>query len=277
MSLRAAVVDKYRTGYNPDWCPGCGDYGVLKSLDLAFRELALRNEEIVIVSGIGCNGRFPHSFKTYGFHTLHGRVLPIAQGIRLTRPDLCVIGIAGDGDAFAIGGGHVPHAARRNPDMVYIVLDNGIYGQTKGQPSPTTPVGHRTKVTPEGNPEEPLNISQLALAYGVSFLARGFPGKANHLAHLIAEGIRHKGFALIHVLNPCPTFYDTWKEYTSKVVEIGPEHDPGDLAAASKLVRRQDKIPIGVIFQQNRPTLDDQVQATVHPVLELRQLLDTFR
>jgi 2-oxoglutarate ferredoxin oxidoreductase subunit beta len=148
--LSASIVGGYRTDYTPSWCPGCGDYGVLKSLDMAFHELGLRNEEIVVISGIGCNGRFPHSFKTYGFHTLHGRVLPIAQGINITRPELCVVGVAGDGDAFAIGGGHVPHAARRNPDITYIVLDNGIYGQTKGQPSPTTPIGYKTKVTPDG-------------------------------------------------------------------------------------------------------------------------------
>lgn len=271
------VVGEYRSGYNPNWCPGCGDFGVLKSLDMAFHELGLKNEEIVIVSGIGCNGRFPHNFKTYGFHTLHGRVLPIAQGINLIRPELCVVGIAGDGDSFAIGGVHVPHAARRNPDMAYVVLDNGIYGQTKGQPSPTTPVGYKTKVTPGGNQEDPLDISKLALAYGVSFLARGFSGKPNHLAHLIVEGIRHKGFALIHVLNPCPTFHDTWKDYPTKVVEIGPEHDPTDYDAASKLVNSQDKIPIGIIFTQDRPTLGERLKVPTRKKLEMKQLLTTFR
>jgi len=137
--MQSNLVGEYRNDYNPNWCPGCGDYGVLRSVGMAFQELGLRNEQIVMVSGIGCNGRFPHNFKTYGIHTLHGRVLPIAQGIHIANPELCVVGIAGDGDAFAIGGGHVPHTARRNPDIAYIVLDNGIYGQTKGQPSPTTP------------------------------------------------------------------------------------------------------------------------------------------
>jgi 2-oxoglutarate ferredoxin oxidoreductase subunit beta len=275
--MEATVIGEYRTGYNPNWCPGCGDFGVLRSIGMAFQELGLRHEEIVMVSGIGCNGRFPHSFKTYGFHTLHGRVLPIAQGISITRPELCVVGIAGDGDAFAIGGGHVPHAARRNPDIAYIVIDNGIYGQTKGQPSPTTPLGFKTKITPAGNREDPLDISQLALAYGVSFLARGFPGKPDHLARLIAEGIRHKGFALIHVLNPCPTFHDTWKEYMPKVVEIGPEHDPTNYEAAKKLVAPQEKIPIGVIFKQNRPTLEERVKGTPVPQEDFRQFLKTLR
>jgi 2-oxoglutarate ferredoxin oxidoreductase subunit beta len=264
---------EYRTDYNVTWCPGCGNYGVLRSLGMAFQELALRNEEIVIVSGIGCNGRFPHNYRTYGFHTLHGRVLPIAQGISLVRPNLCIVGIAGDGDAFAIGGGHIPHAARRNPDMVYIVLDNGIYGQTKGQPSPTTPLGYRTKITPEGNLEDPLDICQLAFAFGVSFLARGFPGKPMHLAHLIAEGIKHNGFALIHVLNPCPTFHDSWKEYTTRVVEIGPEHDPTNHEAASKLLRPETKIPIGIIFRQNRLTLGERARTTTRPKLELTELM----
>jgi 2-oxoglutarate ferredoxin oxidoreductase subunit beta len=246
---------------------------------MAFHELGLKNEEIIIVSGIGCNGRFPHNFRTYGFHTLHGRVLPIAQGIHMTRPELSIVGIAGDGDAFAIGGGHIPHAARRNPDIAYVVLDNGIYGQTKGQPSPTTPLGYKTKVTRRGNQEDPIEITQLALAYGVSFLARGFPGKPNHLAHLIAQGIAHKGFALIHVLNPCPTFHDTWKELAPKVIEIGPEHDPSSLDAAWSLTRRQDRIPIGVIFKQNRPTLAERTKspAPMNTRLELQNLIRSFR
>ncbi|MGD0177656.1 MAG: thiamine pyrophosphate-dependent enzyme [Candidatus Bathyarchaeia archaeon] len=273
------MVADYRSDYTSSWCPGCGDYGVLKSVDMAFHELGLKNEDVIIVSGIGCNGRFPHNFRTYGFHTLHGRVLPIAQGINMTRPELCVVGIAGDGDAFAIGGGHVPHAARRNPDMTYIVLDNGIYGQTKGQPSPTTPLGYKTKVTPDGNPENPIDISKLALAYGVSFLGRGFPGKPNHLARLIAKGIAHKGFALIHVLNPCPTFHDTWKELAPKVIEIGSEHDSADLDAAWKLVRRQDKIPIGIIFKQKRPTLAEPTKAStrIDTKTEMKELLKSFR
>jgi len=273
-----AIVGDYRSDYTSSWCPGCGDYGVLKSIDMAFHELGLKNENVIIVSGIGCNGRFPHNFRTYGFHTLHGRVLPIAQGINMTRPELCVVGIAGDGDAFAIGGGHVPHAARRNPDIAYIVLDNGIYGQTKGQPSPTTPFGYKTKVTPGGNSENPIDISKLALAYGVSFLARGFPGKPNHLARLIAQGIAHKGFALIHVLNPCPTFHDTWKEWAPKVIEIGSEHDSADLDAAWRLVRRQDKIPIGVIFKQKRSTLAEFKATTpTDPKAEMKELLKSFR
>lgn len=275
--MESSVVGQYRTDYHGNWCPGCGDFGVLRSIDMAFQELGLKNEDIVIVSGIGCNGRLPHYFRTYGFHTLHGRVLPIAQGINIANPKLSIVGVAGDGDAFAIGAGHVAHTARRNPDMAYVVLDNGIYGQTKGQPSPTTPIGFRTKVTPYGNQEDPVDISKLALAYGVSFLARGFPGKPNHLAHIIAEGIRHRGFALIHVLNPCPTYHDTWKEYPAKVVEIGPEHDPTDLQAATKLVMDQETIPLGIIFKQNRSTLTERVKALSQTKLDMRDLLNTFR
>jgi len=275
--MDSAVACEYRTDFTTSWCPGCGDFGVMKSLDMAFQELGLRNEEIVVVSGIGCNGRFPHNFRTYGFHTLHGRVLPIAQGISVVSPELCVVGIAGDGDAFAIGGGHVPHAARRNPDITYLVLDNGIYGQTKGQPSPTTPLGYRTKVTPDGNWESPLDVSRLALAYDVSFLARGFPGKPNHLAHLITEAIHHRGFSLVHILNPCPTFHDTWKEYTSKVVEIGSDHDPTNPELAYNLVSRGDKIPIGVIYKQNRPTLAERIRKTSRPALTLPELLQKYR
>jgi 2-oxoglutarate ferredoxin oxidoreductase subunit beta len=275
--MQTSLVSEYRTEYNPNWCPGCGNYGVLRSIDLAFQELGLGTEEIVLLSGIGCNGRFPHNFRTYGFHTLHGRVLPIAQGINIANPELCVVGIAGDGDAFAIGGGHIPHTARRNPDITYIVLDNGIYAQTKGQPSPTTATGFRTKVTPQGNQEDPLDISRLALAYGVSFLARGFPGKTNHLAHLIAEGIRHRGFALIHVLNPCPTYHDTWKEYQSNVVEIESDYDATNGGAAFELLREQEKIPIGLIFKQNRPTLTERLRVSPPEKLQLKELLSTYR
>jgi 2-oxoglutarate ferredoxin oxidoreductase subunit beta len=276
--LITSPENEYRfPDYNPNWCPGCGDYGVLKSLDMAFHELGLPKEQIVIVSGIGCNGRFPHNFRTYGFHTLHGRVLPIAQGINIANPALRIVGIAGDGDALAIGGGHLPHAARRNPDMAYIILDNGIYGQTKGQPSPTTPLGFKTKVTPAGSSEDPLDVSKLALAYGVSFLARGFTGKTNHLTHLIAEAIKHKGFALVHILNPCPTFHDTWKEYPAKVVEIDQTHDPSNYDAAYKLLRTEGKIPVGIIFKQERPTLNERLKPSHPSQLTVKDLLPFFQ
>ena len=268
---------EYRSDYHPTWCPACGDFGVLKSIDMAFHELALPPEQVVVVSGIGCNGRFPHGFKTYGFHTLHGRVLPIAQGINIANPTLTIVGIAGDGDAFSIGGGHVPHAARRNPDFVYIVLDNGIYAQTKGQPSPTTPFGFKTKVTPLGNQDDPIDICKLALAYHVSFLGRGFSGKPNHLANLISEGIRHRGFALIHVLNPCPTFHDTWKDYSSLVDEISPDHDPTDHDAAWKLLSKSDRIPIGIIFRQQKRTLEERLVISAEPRLEMKSILASFR
>jgi 2-oxoglutarate/2-oxoacid ferredoxin oxidoreductase subunit beta len=267
---------EYRSDYQPTWCPGCGDFGVLRSIDMAFRELALQPEQVVVVSGIGCNGRFPHGFRTYGFHTLHGRALPIAEGINIAQPELNIVTIAGDGDAFAIGGGHLPHAARRNPDFAYIVLDNGIYAQTKGQPSPTTSLGFKTKATPFGSQEDPIDISELALAYHVSFLARGFSGKPNHLAKLIAEGIGHKGFALIHVLNPCPTFHDTWKEYPAKVAEIGPEHDPTNYDAASKLIAMREKIPIGVIFRQTRPTLNERTSLSAPAQSDIKNILSAF-
>jgi len=275
--LASTQLHDYRSDYKPSWCPGCGDFGVMKSIDSAFQELALPPEQVVVVSGIGCNGRFPHSFKTYGFHTLHGRVLPVAQGISIANPALSIVGIAGDGDAFSIGGGHLPHAARRNPDMAYIVLDNGIYAQTKGQPSPTTPLGFKTKVTPAGYQEDPIDITRLSLACGVSFIAKSFTGRPAHLTNMIAEGIKHKGFALIHILNPCPTFHDTWKEYPAKVSEIGPEHDPTNYDAAAKLLQTGDKIPIGIIYRQDKRTLEERLDATRGPHLRLPDILASFR
>jgi 2-oxoglutarate ferredoxin oxidoreductase subunit beta len=195
----------------------------------------------------------------------------------MAKPRLSIVGISGDGDAFAIGGGHLPHAARRNPDLACIVLDNGIYAQTKGQPSPTTSLGVKTKASPTGNQEDPIDISQLALAYHVSFLARGFPGKPNHLAHLIAEGIKHRGFALIHVLNPCPTFHDTWKEYSAKISEIGPEYDATDLEAARKLLEEKDKIPIGVIVKQDRPTQEERAEIAPDSSSDIKSIFASFR
>ena len=178
----ALSPQEYKTDEHPIWCPGCGDFGVLDSLYKALAGLKVHTRDLVVVSGIGCSGRTPGFIKSYGFHSLHGRVLPVALGVRLANPALTVIGVGGDGDGFAIGGGHIPHAARRNIDMAYIIMDNSIYGLTKGQCSPTSPTGLQTGSTPYGNIEQPLNPLAMVIAYGATFVGQGYSGKPRELA-----------------------------------------------------------------------------------------------
>ena len=187
----------YKSGVKPTWCPGCGDFGVLASLFQAMARLELDPANTLVVSGIGCSSRLPFFVKTYGFQTAHGRVLPVATGAKLANPDLTVIAVGGDGDGFSIGAGHLAHAVRRNPDVTYVVMDNRVYGLTKGQTSPTSPLGFQTKSTPYGSFDAPINPMAWALASGVSLAARGFSGSPKSLADLIVAGIQHPGFAFI--------------------------------------------------------------------------------
>jgi 2-oxoglutarate ferredoxin oxidoreductase subunit beta len=251
----------YKSNLKPIWCPGCGDFGVLNALYKAMSICNLDPDNTVIVSGIGCSSRLPGFVATYGFHGVHGRVLPVATGIKIARPELNVIAVGGDGDGYSIGGGHLPHAARRNPDITYLVMNNNTYGLTKGQVSPTSMVPlasvqakldpKRWKTTPYGMFEEPLNPIAMAIAYDVSFVARGFSYKPNQLTDLLVQAIQHKGFALIDTFSPCPTFNqdqtdDFYKDHTYDVPE---DHDPTDRVRAFELALRTDGFPIGVIYK----------------------------
>ncbi len=192
------------TGRKIVWCPGCGNFPILAALKRALIELNLRREDVVLITGIGCHGRMSEYVNVNTFHTIHGRVLPLATGIKLANPNLVVIGHSGDGDAYAIGLGHLPHAARRNIDVKLIVHNNMVFGLTTGQVTPTTPKGVKTRSTPYGNPENPLNPLIIALASGATFVARGFSGDVMHLKELIKEAIKHRGFAMLDILQPCP-------------------------------------------------------------------------
>ena len=260
-------IEKFDTGKKPVWCPGCGNYGILLALRKALVELNLQPEEVVIVTGIGCHGRISDYMRTNAFHTIHGRVLPLATGIKLANPKLTVIGHSGDGDAYAIGLGHLPHAARRNVDITLIVHDNMIFGLTTGQVTPTTPRGVKTKSTPFGNPERPLNPVLLALASGATFVARGFSAEIDHLKELIKEGIKHRGFAFIDVLQPCVTFFNTYttlREKVYKLEEAG--HDPSNFGEALRLAMEAgEKIPIGVFYKKDEPTLEDAFTHAMSP------------
>jgi len=197
------TMEELSTPARITWCPGCGNYAILTAVKRAIVELGLRREEVVAVTGIGCHGRMTNYIRVNGIHVLHGRVLPVATGIKLANQRLTVLGFAGDGDAYSIGMGHLSHTARRNVDVKYIVHDNLVYALTTGQTSPTSEPGFRTRSTPRGAYEQPINPLLQALASGASFVARGFAGDVRHLTMLLKEAIRHRGFALIDVLQPC--------------------------------------------------------------------------
>lgn len=253
----------YKSDVKPTWCPGCGDFGVLNATYRGLAGLKLATDQTVVVSGIGCSSRFPHFMKTFGFHSVHGRALPVAQGLKMARPDLTVIAVGGDGDFFSIGIGHLIHAALRNIDITVVVMDNEIYGLTKGQTSPTSPKGHVTKSTPYGLLASQFNPIATALSLNVSFVARGYSAKPKELATLIEQGIQHKGFSFIHALSPCPTFYHTFDAWDAAVTPISAEHDTTDRARAVTLAMETEKQYIGLFYQEERPTMDQAAHQQV--------------
>ncbi|MFQ5711912.1 MAG: thiamine pyrophosphate-dependent enzyme [Candidatus Geothermarchaeales archaeon] len=254
----------FTTRERPNWCPGCGDYGIWTAVKMALVEMDIEPWKVLLVSGIGCSSKLPHWVKNvYGFHGIHGRVLPLATGARLANNELTVIGFAGDGDAYGIGMCHFIHAMRRNLDITYIVHDNQVYGLTTGQTSPTSDKGFATKSTPTGVIEIPVNPLALALASGATFVARGYAGDVKHLKTLMVEGVRHRGFALIDVLQPCVTFnrkntHEWYAERVYKLEETG--YDPTDKTQAFlKAQEWDDKIPVGILYREVRPTYEDEL------------------
>jgi 2-oxoglutarate ferredoxin oxidoreductase subunit beta len=255
----------YRSEVKPVWCPGCGDFGVLNAIYQALARLQLPLEEVAIVSGIGCSSRLPGYVKTYGFNSIHGRALPVAQGVKLARPETTVIAVAGDGDGLSIGGGHFPHTARRNIDLTYIMMDNGIYGMTKGQTSPTTGGDHETKSTPYGIIEDPIDPIKLALSYNASFIARGFSANVKQTVDLIVQGVQHPGFAFIQLLSPCVTFVgrDQFDIIRELAVDLGADHDPRSMEAAWKISNEVGKISLGVIYRKHALTYQERLAQLV--------------
>lgn len=276
----AKTILDYRVG-RPIWCSYCGNYSLLTALYIALAELSVEPEELVIVSGIGCSSRLPGFVKNYGFHTVHGRALPIATGVKAANPKLRVIAITGDGDGLGIGGGHLMHAIRRNPDITNILVDNGLYGMTKGQPSPTTPSGVVTATTPYGNPDTPVNPVAFGLSMGAGFVARGYTGEIDPLKDVLTDALSHKGFSLVHAIAPCPTFNtrETYRYYTKKISAIPPAHDKSNLSAALGMAVDGEFIRTGVFFKAERPSLEDHLAAAreVAGPGELGQLVERLR
>jgi 2-oxoglutarate ferredoxin oxidoreductase subunit beta len=249
--------NEYKSDVHPIWRPGCGDFGVLSSFYTAVSELHIPTERLVVASGIGCSGRFPAFVHSYGFHGTHGRVLPLATGVKRANPDLVVVATGGDGDAFSIGMGHVPHAIRRNVDITYIVMDNEIYGLTKGQASPTSPVGTERKASPYGTVETPLNPLLIALSSGASWVGRGFSSKPKELVELIKQAITHKGFSFLQVYSPCVTFYDTYDHFKQVTQPLPADHNPRDRMSAMKYAMDEQTLYLGHYFVEDRPTYDE--------------------
>jgi 2-oxoglutarate ferredoxin oxidoreductase subunit beta len=250
----------YKSEVKPTWCPGCGDFGVLNATYRALATMKLVPDQTVVVSGIGCSSRFPHFMKTFGFHTVHGRALPIAQGLKMARPDLTVVTVGGDGDMFSIGAGHLIHAALRNIDITVVIMDNETYGLTKGQTSPTSPHGRVTKSTPYGLIASQFNPIATALSLNVSFVARGYSAKPKELAALIEQGIQHKGFAFIHALSPCPTFYHTFDAWDAAVTNLPEGHNQEDRGQAMLMAMETEKQYTGIFYRQERQTMDQASQ-----------------
>ncbi len=253
---------EYNTYQKPSWCPGCGNFGIWYALKTAFHELNLKNHEVTMVFGIGCSGNLSNFIKVYGFHSIHGRTLPVASGIKLANHSLNVIATSGDGDGLGIGLGHFIHTCRRNIDITYIIHDNRIYGLTTGQTSPTSPKGIKTKSTPFGAIEVPVNPLALAIISGATFVARGYSGEIDHLAGLITKAVRHKGFSVIDVLQPCVSFNPqfSYPFYNPRVYRLeDTNHDPGHMEEALKLATDtgSDRIPIGVFYQKERETYEE--------------------
>ncbi len=252
----------YKSDLKPVWCAGCGDFGALAALHRAMAKLQLEPWNTVVVSGIGCSSRLPGYVATFGFNGVHGRALTLATGVKASRPELNVIAVGGDGDGIAIGGNHFLHAARRNLDIAYFLMDNEIYGLTKGQAAPTTPSGDKTKSTFWGNPEPAVDPCELAISFGATWVGRGFSGDPKTLTELMTQAMQHRGFAFLNVMSPCVTFRgdDQFKTLKAKLKLLPPDHDRGSRAAAQAYTRETDSLTTGVLYEVREPSLVERLE-----------------
>lgn len=272
--MSSITADSYKTGFLPTWCPGCGDFGIWTALKMALAKLGIGPDDALLVYGIGCHGNMYDWMRTYAFEGLHGRALPVAQGAKLANHKLPVICVCGDGDCLGEGGNHFIHAAKRNPNITVLIHDNQVYGLTTGQASPTAEAGFKTKSTPGGVVDEPLNPLTLSLTAGATFVARGFAGDIPGLSELIAQAVSHKGFSVLDMLQPCVTFdkVHTYAWYRTRLYQLATEgYTSGDkLKAIEKAMEWGDRIPLGVFYKEDKPTSEDREPALARsPLLEL--------
>jgi len=270
-SAAAGVTPRdFKSEYKPIWCPGCGDFSVLSSFTKAFAQLNLRPENVVVVSGIGCSSRVPAYTSCYGFHGVHGRALAAATGLKLARPDLTVVVAGGDGDGYSIGGNHFLHACRRNVDLTYVVMDNHVYGMTKGQPSPTTEPDWESRLSPSGTGLRTFHPLAIALAAGANFVARAFSGEPNRTADIIAQAIRTPGFSFVEVLSPCVTFCPEQRDWKTQVrpAPVAPTDDP---ARATRRIMTDDGFNLGILYSGERKPYQPPIGAATATPAELEK------
>ena len=280
------ALQEYKSVIKPIWCPGCGDYGIVNSVQKALVALDIAPENIVTVSGIGCSGRLSHFLNTYSLHGTHGRAVPTALGAKAARPELTVFAVGGDGDGLGIGGGHIAHVARKNIDMTYLLIDNQIYGLTKGQTSPTSPYGTKTKTSPYGVFEDALSAIPIFLSYDVSFIARANGVDTKSLTEILIEAISHKGMSIVYIFSPCITFPYLDSKGLKEILQPLPEDHPrDDKLKAFEMAYSEKPIYTGIFYQVKKPTLEDRLQSVIKKVCDrdnggkefsLQQVLDSF-
>jgi 2-oxoglutarate/2-oxoacid ferredoxin oxidoreductase subunit beta len=268
--MRACRPADYRSDVKPVWCPGCGDHHILLSFTRAFAELGEPPENIAVISGIGCSSRIPAYTNCYGFHGVHGRSLALAAGLKVTRPDLTVVVASGDGDGYSIGGNHFLHACRRNLDMTYVVMDNRVYGMTKGQPSPTTEPDFDTALSPGGTGLSPFHPLVIALASGANFVARAFSGEHKETTSILVNAIRHPGFSFVEILSPCVTFRPDEREWKTQIrpAPVTATDDPG---RAARRLMTDDGFNIGVLYRGARKPYRPQIGQAAADLAELEK------
>ncbi|EGQ3294723.1 2-oxoacid:ferredoxin oxidoreductase subunit beta [Staphylococcus pseudintermedius] len=272
-----ATFKDFRNNVKPNWCPGCGDFSVQAAIQKAAANVGLEPDEVALITGIGCSGRLSGYVNSYGVHSIHGRALPLAQGVKMANRDLTVIASGGDGDGYAIGMGHTIHALRRNMNITYIVMDNQIYGLTKGQTSPSSAPGFVTKTTPKGNIEQNVAPLELALSSGATFVAQGFSSDIKALTKIIEDAINHDGFSFVNVFSPCVTYnkintYDWFKENLTAIDDIE-NYDVSNKQAALQTVIEHDSLVKGIVYQDTTtPSYESQIDGLAETQLAHQDL-----